>query len=156
MTTNRDAPGVVVFPPALFAAAFFLGLIFQWFLPLRFPVAEWIRMAVAVLLFVTGATVALWGKRVMEAAGTNVNPALPSTAIVTSGPFRFTRNPLYLSMLGLYLGAALATNAAWLLILLVPLLAILHFGIVLREERYLEAKFGEPYLVYKLQVRRWI
>lgn len=113
-------------------------------------------MAVAVLLFVAGATVALWGKRVMEAAGTNVNPALPSTAIVTSGPFRLTRNPLYLSMLSLYLGAALATNAAWLLILLVPLLAILHFGIVLREERYLEAKFGEPYRVYKTRVRRWI
>lgn len=92
----------------------------------------------------------------MKAAGTNVNPGLPTTAVVSTGPFRYTRNPLYLSALGLYLGAAPATNTVWLLVLLIPLVLILDVGIVRREERYLEAKFGEPYRAYKKQVRRWV
>lgn len=152
---DRDNPGVVVFPPALFGMMFFLGLVIQWFFPWRLPLPEWLRLTVAVILFVAGVAFVRWAKRVMESAGTNVNPNLPSTAIVTGGPFRYTRNPLYLSVLGMYLGAALALSNAWLLVLLIPLLLVLEFGIVRREERYLEAKFGEPYRVYKAQVRRW-
>lgn len=153
---SRDNPGVVIFPPALFGLAFFGGLLIQWFFPWRLPLPEWLRLSAAVLLFLASGAFGVWGTRVMKAAGTNVNPGLPTTAVVSTGPFRYTRNPLYLSALGLYLGAAPATNTVWLLVLLIPLVLILDVGIVRREERYLEAKFGEPYRAYKKQVRRWV
>ena len=78
-----------------------------------------------------------------------------SLAIVTEGPLRFSRNPLYLSLLGMYLGITLLFNALWPLLLVVPLLIVTHYGIIRREERYLEAKFGDPYRAYKARVRRW-
>ena len=92
----------------------------------------------------------------MHAAGTNVNPGRPTTAIVTSGPFRFSRNPLYLSLTLLYFGLILAFNTWRGIILLVPLLIIMHFGVVLREERYLEQKFGDEYRDYKARVARYV
>ncbi len=92
----------------------------------------------------------------MRRAGTNVRPDQPTLALVFDGPFRFTRNPLYLAATGLYLGIALLVDALWPLLLLVPVLAVLRWGVVAREERYLEAKFGEPYRAYKARVRRWL
>jgi len=92
----------------------------------------------------------------MHRAGTNVRPDRPATALVTGGPFRFSRNPLYVSLIALYLGITLLFDALWPLILLIPVLAFVHWGIVLREERYLELKFGDAYRDYKTRVRRWI
>jgi len=92
----------------------------------------------------------------MRRAGTNVRPDQPATAIVVDGPFRFTRNPLYLGLTGLYAGVALLVDALWPLLLLVPLLVIVKWGVIHREERYLEAKFGETYRLYKARVRRWL
>jgi protein-S-isoprenylcysteine O-methyltransferase Ste14 len=76
--------------------------------------------------------------------------------IVTHGPFRLSRNPIYLANSLAYLGLTLVFNTPWPLLLILPMLAILYWGIIRREERYLEAKFGEPYLSYKACVRRWI
>ena len=92
----------------------------------------------------------------MKQAGTNINPLQPATSLVTTGPFRFSRNPLYLSLTLLFAGLSLILNSLWGLIALAPVLAILHFGVILREERYLEAKFGESYRQYRTQVRRWL
>ena len=92
----------------------------------------------------------------MKRAGTNIRPDQPTLALASDGPFRFTRNPLYIAVTGLYLGIALLVNALWPLVLLIPVLAVLRWGVVGREERYLEAKFGEPYRAYKARVRRWI
>jgi len=92
----------------------------------------------------------------MHRAGTNVRPDRPATALVTGGPFRFSRNPLYLSLITLYVGITLLFDALWPLILLVPVLAFVHWGIVKREEHYLELKFGDAYRDYKTRVRRWI
>ena len=89
-------------------------------------------------------------------AGTNIRPNLPAKAIVTSGPFRFSRNPLYCSLTLLYLGLSAFLNTWWSLILLVPLLLVMHVGVVRREERYLERKFGEEYRRYRSSVRRYL
>ena len=92
----------------------------------------------------------------MRRAGTNVRPDQPATTIVMGGPFRFTRNPLYVGTTGLYVGVALLVDALRPLVLLVPLLAIVEWGVICREERYLEAKFGDAYRTYRARVRRWL
>ncbi len=92
----------------------------------------------------------------MERAGTNIKPSLPTTAIVAAGPYRYTRNPMYLSLCLLYLALSLLINGALPVLFIVPLALTLHFGVIKREERYLAAKFGETYLAYQRSVRRWV
>jgi protein-S-isoprenylcysteine O-methyltransferase Ste14 len=92
----------------------------------------------------------------MKTAGTNVNPAKPALTIVHGGPFRFTRNPMYLALCLLQVALGFFLNDWITLLFVVPLALFLHYGVILREERYLTAKFGEPYLELKRQVRRWL
>jgi protein-S-isoprenylcysteine O-methyltransferase Ste14 len=139
----------------LFLAALGVGLYLQWLMPAQpFP-SELARVAGTVLCCLAVA-VGIWGSITMHRAGTNVRPDRPATALVTGGPFRFSRNPLYLSLITLYLGITLLFDALWPLIMLIPVLAFVHWRIVLREEKYLEAKFGVAYRDYKTRVRRWI
>ena len=115
--------------------------------------AEHLRDAVADL---AGAAALLAGALAgLRRAGTNVEPWLPSTALVTTGVYRFTRNPIYLAMTLLYLAVALAADSLLALLLLVPLLGIVRHGVIGREEHYLDAKFGESYRDYRAAVRRW-
>ena len=89
-------------------------------------------------------------------AGTAVEPWRTSTALVTNGVYRFTRNPMYLAMALLYLGAALAADSVLALVLLPPLLVLVRVGVISREERYLERRFGDEYRRYRSSVRRWL
>lgn len=91
-----------------------------------------------------------------RAAGTHVEPWRPTTAIVKTGVYRFTRNPMYLAMTLAYLGVALLADSGIAITLLVPLLICVHYGVIVREERYLARKFGAEYETYKASVRRWI
>jgi protein-S-isoprenylcysteine O-methyltransferase Ste14 len=153
--TQRDNPGVIVFPPLLYGIAFAVVLALRWFWTMPIfdhAVALWPGLALVIL----AVGIALWGRSALLAAGTNVNPSLPTTAIVTSGPFRFSRNPLYMALTLLYFGLTLAVNTWWGIVVLVPLLVLMHRGVVLREERYLEAKFGETYRQYRSVVRRYL
>jgi protein-S-isoprenylcysteine O-methyltransferase Ste14 len=150
-----DAPGVLVFPPALFAGTLVLGLVLHWLRPVSLLPPLPARLAGLVVLVLSWWLVHS-AEAAMKRAGTNVRPDQPSLAIVTDGPFRFSRNPMYLATTGLYLGITLLVNTPWPLILLSPMLLVLHGGVVRREERYLEAKFGEPYRAYKSRVRRWV
>jgi protein-S-isoprenylcysteine O-methyltransferase Ste14 len=107
-------------------------------------------------LVVFAVAIAMWGRRTMHAVGTNISPLRPATAVVTNGPFRFSRNPLYVSLTLLYLGLTSAFNTWWGIVVLVPLIIVMHYGVVVREERYLEQKFGETYRQYRSTVRRYI
>jgi protein-S-isoprenylcysteine O-methyltransferase Ste14 len=101
-------------------------------------------------------SVAIWAERVMKAAGTNVRPDRPALTVVRSGPYRFTRNPMYLSLCLLPLAIGFFLDG-WVPLLFAGILAlVLHFGVILREESYLQRKFGEQYLSFKRQVRRWL
>jgi protein-S-isoprenylcysteine O-methyltransferase Ste14 len=155
VATPADNPGVVARPPLLYGGAFLVVLVFRWLWPMPIfghVVALWPGLMFVVL----GVGIAIWGRRTLQTAGTNVNPALPATAIVNSGPFRFSRNPLYLALTLLYFGLTLAFNTWWGIVVLAPLLIIMHRGVVLREERYLEQKFGETYRQYRSKVRRYL
>jgi protein-S-isoprenylcysteine O-methyltransferase Ste14 len=152
---ERDHAGVIALPPVLYGATLLPVLALDWLLPLRVleqSVAFWLGVA----LLLVGAGIGVWGQRTMGAAGTKVNPSEPTTAIVTGGPFRFSRNPLYVALTLLYLGLSLAVNTGWGFFALVPLLLVMHYGVVLREERYLEQKFGETYRQYRAEVRRYL
>jgi protein-S-isoprenylcysteine O-methyltransferase Ste14 len=152
---SDDDPDVLIFPPLLFVICVAVGGIAYLLRPYRVNLGPWVR-ALGVVLALAGVALARWGKRAMRAAGTNIRPDLPATAIVGDGPFGFTRNPLYLSLLALFAGIGVAVESLTFLAVLVPFALVLHFGVVLREERYLEAKFGDTYRAYKARVRRWI
>lgn len=152
---KRDHPGVLVLPPVLFAGALVAGLLLHLLAP-RQPLAPEVARPLGALVFVASAALARWGERTMRRAGTNVSPREPVLALVDDGPFRFTRNPLYVSLVGLYLGVSLFVDALWPLLLLIPVILVTHYGIVLREERYLERRFGDTYRAYRARVRRWL
>jgi protein-S-isoprenylcysteine O-methyltransferase Ste14 len=92
----------------------------------------------------------------MGNAGTSPDYYRPATVLVVHGPFRFSRNPQYLSVTILYLGVAISVNALWPIVLLPVVLLVFTIGVIWREERYLERRFGERYLRYKARVRRWL
>jgi protein-S-isoprenylcysteine O-methyltransferase Ste14 len=89
-------------------------------------------------------------------AGTPFDVRKRASALITDGPYRFSRNPSYVALTLLYVGLGVILNNAWVLLLVIPVLLVMHFGVVLREERHLEAVFGEEYVWYKLAVRRWL
>jgi protein-S-isoprenylcysteine O-methyltransferase Ste14 len=152
---DPDSPGVVVWPPLLYGGALLLGLGLDRLLPIgSLPVLP-ARLLGAVCL-VAGGAVARWGERAMRQAGTNIRPDQPTTALVTAGPFRFTRNPLYIGLTLLSAALALLIPSTWALLLLVPVLLVMRWGVIAREERYLEGKFGEAYRAYLGRVRRWL
>jgi protein-S-isoprenylcysteine O-methyltransferase Ste14 len=102
--------------------------------------------------------IALFAYSVAEfrAAGTPVPARKPTTAIVRTGPYRFSRNPIYLAFSLLQLGIGIWVNSLWLLATLVGAVALIHYVVIAREERYLERRFGAQYLDYKASVRRWL
>jgi protein-S-isoprenylcysteine O-methyltransferase Ste14 len=115
-----------------------------------------VRWVTAGVAFVAAGALAAAAIRRFLAAGTNVPPSRPATALVTGGVYRFTRNPMYSALTLLYAALALAADAPVTLLLLVPLLLVVRYGVVAREEAYMERKFGDEYRRYKASVRRWI
>ena len=97
-----------------------------------------------------------WAIVTITRAGSNVPTSLPTTTIVNTGPYRFTRNPIYLGMVLGLIGLAIALNSLWLLLMLVPFALVIRYGVVTREEVYLERKSGDVYRGYRSRVRRWL
>jgi len=152
--TPQDHPGVVAHPPSLYLGFLVLAWVLDRVVPLPVGIPESTR-SLGVLLVPPSLALMIWGRQTMVRAGTNVRPSRPSTALVTGGPFRFSRNPLYVAVTALYLACAWMTRVEWALVLVIPLALIVHYGIVRREERYLEQKFGDDYRAYCTQTRRW-
>src|ERR671919_110987 len=142
-------------PPLVVLASLLAGAVLTvaWPLPF-FPRA--LRPPVGGLLVATAAALFSYSIRQLRMAGTPVPGNRPTTAIVRTGPYRFSRNPIYLAFSALQVGIALCVGSLWLLITLVPALALMSFWVIPREERYLEARFSSEYLSYKSSVRRWL
>jgi len=154
-TQGTDIPGVIAYPPLIFAACLGLGLGLHWLKPIPLSPPAPLRV-VGIVLLVASATLSLWASAVMRRAETNIRPDRPATTVVTAGPFRFTRNPLYLSLCLLNAGIALVLSGLIPLLMTVVLVTILQRGVIVREERYLKAKFGAVYSDYSCRVRRWL
>jgi protein-S-isoprenylcysteine O-methyltransferase Ste14 len=152
-----DVPGVIALPPLIFLGFLAAAAVIEAIVPLPIPVAHSLaRYVVGAVLAACGFVMIAMGTRRFVAAGTNVPPTLPTTALVVDGIYRRTRNPLYLGLTLVYLGLGVAAGSLWSIGLVVPLLWVINIGVVTREERYLERKFGDGYRDYKARVRRWI
>lgn len=152
---TKDSPDVISCPPIVFLGGLGLGLILDWLFPSQKLLSQTWQDAGGIL-GATGTFIGFWGVYAFHRAGTNVRPDRPVTALVTSGPFRYSRNPLYIALTVIYLGITLTSGSLWPLLTLTPVLAVVHWKIVLREEQYLESRFGDDYRAYKAQVHRWI
>jgi protein-S-isoprenylcysteine O-methyltransferase Ste14 len=150
--------GVIARPPLLFLAALLLGLISDRLLPLPFPLMgiDWARWVVASSLILIGSALAAAGIRNFSRAGTPVRTIEPTSALVTTGIHGRTRNPIYLGMFLVYVGIGVAVRSPSILILTLPLAIVIRYGVVAREEAYLERRFGDAYPDYKARVRRWV
>jgi protein-S-isoprenylcysteine O-methyltransferase Ste14 len=155
MNEQQDTAGVLMPPPALFAGAFAVGLALDQALPLRLSPRRASGMLGAALTL-AGVALGGWAALTMRRRGTSVNPLKPSTAFVATGPFRRTRNPIYVGMTVAYAGAALASNRPASLLVLPAALWLLSQGVIDREERYLEHRFGAEYDEYCRHVPRWL
>jgi protein-S-isoprenylcysteine O-methyltransferase Ste14 len=152
---EEDRPGVPIAPPLLFVLPIVGSLVLEWFVPTSFA-HDAFRWILGAIFFLTGLALNISGFVTQKRAGTDPIPFNPSTRIVSHGPYRFSRNPMYIGLALCTLGIAILVDSAWML-LAVPIgLVLIDRLIIMREERYLERKFGEEYLSYKQRVRRWI
>jgi protein-S-isoprenylcysteine O-methyltransferase Ste14 len=150
-----EGPGIRIHPPLIYAAALLIGIGLDYWRPMRLLPGPW-GIVVGVALIVAGVAIMPPVLLSFREADTPFNPHRPASTLITSGLYRFSRNPAYIALTLWYLGAAFLFNSAWVLLLTIPVLLIMDLLIVPREERHLEARFGEQYLRYKSRVRRWL
>jgi protein-S-isoprenylcysteine O-methyltransferase Ste14 len=147
----------IIPPPIVFFTFLFIGFIAHWVFPINFIINKWsIRLFIGIPISILSGLIALNAFKIMKENDTDINYNKPTTKIIIKGSFLFTRNPLFLSLLLAFGSIAVFANSVWLLALLVSLFIIFNFGVVVREEHYLEECFGEEYIQYKKKVRRWI
>src|SRR5919112_6525316 len=155
MADNRDNPGGRVPPPLTYLLTLLLGLVLDRrfhvpFLPHSVPrVLGWPLVG-------SGMALATWFIRTMRDADTTLDVNKPVSSLVQDGPFRYSRNPGYLSLAMIYTGIAILRNALWAILFLPLLVLVTQRELIEREESYLERTFGEEYLAYKRRVRRWV
>lgn len=152
---ENDTPGVLLPPPVIFAGALAAGIILDLVAPRPFA-PDWLRFSLGPVLIAGAGGLAGIAGLAFRRAGTAARPWRPTTAIVTTGAYRFTRNPIYLALAMLLAAAGLLYDSLWLMATLIGFVGVIHRGVILREEAYLERKFGERYRAYKQGVRRWL
>lgn len=151
----RDSPDVIARPPRILLAFLAAGFVIDQFMTAPF-LYEPVQYLGGAGLLIGGVALMASAMRRFRTSGTAVETWRATTSIVAEGPYAGTRNPIYVAMLLLYVGVGVIANAPAVVALLPVLFAVLHFGVVLREEDYLECKFGESYLTYKQAVPRWV
>ena len=156
MSDTADTAQVIIRPPLVWALAVIAGFALNWLVPLPFLPADLPAGWLGAMVFVLALALGVWAIVTMTRAGSNVPTNRPTTTIVESGPYRFTRNPIYLGMFLGLIGLAIAFDNLWLLMTLVPFALVIRYGVVAREEAYLERKFGDVYRGYRSRVRRWL
>ena len=153
---STDTANAAVRPPFAWLLAIAAGLAANRLYPLPFVPAPVPAAAAGFVIFALAFALGIWAIVTIRRAGTQVETYKPTTAIVAGGPYRFTRNPIYLGMMLGLIGLAIAFDSLWLLLALIAFYLVIRYGVVAREEAYLERKFGDAYLAYKARVRRWL
>ena len=152
----RDSSGAVVRPPIAWAFTAIAGLALDWLHPLPFLPSAVPAGWLGGVVILAGLALLIWAATTFRRAGTEVRTGQPAARIVTTGPYRHTRNPIYIGMFLGLVGLAAGFDSLWLLVLLAPFYLLIRYGVVAREEAYLELKFGDAYRAYRARVRRWL
>ena len=152
---ERDVAGVVAPPPAIYAVALLAGFGLDALLPSP-TLPDEVASPVGIVLVVVGGMLLASFLAALRRAHTPVDPGSPTTRLVTTGPYRITRNPAYLGFALLYAGIAALATAPWAYVTLVPALVVVDRLVIAREERYLQRRFGEEYRRFRTQTRRWL
>jgi protein-S-isoprenylcysteine O-methyltransferase Ste14 len=155
MADEQDNPGGWLPPPLTYLLTLLLGLVLDRRLHVPF-LPHRVARALGWPLVGGGMALATWFIRTMRGADTTLALNKPVYSLVQDGPFRYSRNPGYLSLAMIYAGIAILRNALWPILLLPLVLVVTQRELIEREERYLERTFGEEYLAYKRRVRRWV
>ena len=153
--SEQHGPGVRIHPPIIYALSILSGFVLNSYWPQAMPFAIhgpfYGGTVLALVLLLAGFSIFEFHR-----ASTDVRPDKPDTALINSGPYRFTRNPLYIGLTLVQITVALWFNNAWVLIMVIPSVMVITLYAIRREERYLEKLFGQDYLDYKQRVRRWL
>lgn len=150
---KKDIPNVIMLPPVLVLLHVIAGITLNWIFAVHFGHAwGWVGLILLGACF----GIIAWSKKLFDAAGTPVPPNQPATAIVTDGPYKYSRNPMYLSFVMGFAGLSFLADAPVMLLMAIPLFLILDQKVIVPEEQYLSEKFGETYRDYQTQVRRWV
>ena len=152
---GQDTPGIWLPPPLVYLLALLVGLLLDRRVHVPF-LPRGVARLLGWPLVGGGMALAAWFARTMRGADTTMHINKPVSRVVQDGPFRYSRNPGYLSLTMIYAGIAVLRNALWAVVLLPLVLHVIEREVIEREERYLERSFGEEYLAYKARVRRWV
>lgn len=152
----HDNANVVVLPPIIFFVPLFASIIARYFIPLPLPLGNSISMGLAMLLLILGASLMAWAFLTFKEFREDPDPRVSTQVVVSNGPFKYTRNPMYIAFFLIYIGLTFALNSLWPFIFIPFIFWFLYKGVVLREEMYMEGKFGDQYRMYKKAVGRWL
>jgi len=157
-TVQQDVSGVRFPPPLYYLIGLLIGFLIHWRLPVYLVVPQHRRIvdALGILMMLLAMMLFAWAIINLRRVGTSPNPHLPTKALTTQGPYQFTRNPIYIAFALVCAGLSLLLNMLWLLLSVPVVLVIVDRVVIRKEERYLEAKFGDEYRQYQNRVRRWI
>ena len=151
-----DHPQVKTPPPIIYLGVFILGVVFHWLFPWHISRCSSCTLLPGIMLLIGSLIIAVWSFVYFRIRKTSLIPYCPTNTLIIDGPFKQTRNPLYLAALFLYLGLSLFFNLAWPLLFSVLQIPAMHYLVILPEEVYLEGKFGDQYREYKKTVPRWL
>ena len=156
MVTESQDHASRIFPPAfVYVGGLAVGLLLHLLYPVQVLPTPF-TIGIGLLLIAASGPIAIYVLRAYPRAKTTFLFSKPSSALITNGLYRFSRNPGYVSLTLLYVAIGFLVNSLWVLLMVVPAVTVVHFGIIKREERYLDSKFGDEYREYKTAVRRWV
>jgi len=153
---SEDHADVHILPPLLFLGSIALGVLLNLTIVVRLAVDSGLRVPFGLALIALGVAPIAWAIRWMSRTKQDPDPRKPTPELIAGGPFRYSRNPIYVGMTLIQAGVGVALGNLWILLLLVPTLMILRRGVIEKEEAYLERKFGDSYVRYRASVRRWL
>jgi len=155
MTHSDHGPGIMIPPPLIYI----IGFLFAYILDRLYPIPMLgppLSIVLALLAVTPSAVLGLWSLLEFWRARTNPLPHKPTSSLVIVGPYRVTRNPMYVSLSLIYVSFGFLLSMAWSFVVFPAVIFIVNIYVIGREESYLEAKFGEQYRAYKKQVHRWL
>lgn len=153
---TSERPNRIPWPPILFLGALAAANLLSWLIPVGFIQAGFLRLSAGIIIFAVSIALMGWALYAFRAHGTTVMPHRRSDALISSGPFRFTRNPIYLAEAVLLAGLALINGSIWYAAVILPFMWAVTVLAIKREEAHLAARFGQDWTEYAVRVRRWI